>query len=439
MRMIVFFFCGLLVPPIWLSVHIIRNKSLSWFTKFFIIFWLFVFSQIYTIDMFLFDSISGPEMPSWLLLGQAVALVTLLLSFILVFCRDIVCFIYSCLQKIKSFGSKKDRNNIQDDTRNSKENAESKKQGKVEAAGDIQDFEDVRVQNPKRRAFLKKAASACLFTAGSGLSLGTSAYGVSQAIEDPIVNHLQVSLPNLPASLDGLRIVHLSDIHIATLATKNWLRTIVDKVNAEQPDLICITGDFADGLPIYVSPDGLRRQDVAECLGALSAPLGVWACTGNHEYYSDYRGWMDIFTGLGIYFLHDKAQVLPFKGANLVLAGRNDKQANLILREPYVCMADIMSGMPNKNAFRIVLDHRPDRAYENANSGCALQLSGHTHGGQCLGMDRLVAMANKGFVRGWYKIGDMSLYVNNGAGLWNGFPVRIGVPAEIACIKVKGV
>ena len=66
-----------------------------------------------------------------------------------------------------------------------------------------------------------------------------------------------------------------------------------------------------------------------------------------------------------------------------------------------------------------------------------LQLSGHTHGGQCYGMDRLVALANHGYVRGWYRVNGMPLYVTNGAGLWSGFSVRIGVPAEIAAVTLR--
>ena len=64
-------------------------------------------------------------------------------------------------------------------------------------------------------------------------------------------------------------------------------------------------------------------------------------------------------------------------------------------------------------------------------------LSGHTHGGMITGIDRLVARFNDGFVSGPYQVGSMKLYVSNGAGIWNGFPVRIGVPAEIVLIRLK--
>ena len=100
-------------------------------------------------------------------------------------------------------------------------------------------------------------------------------------------------------------------------------------------------------------------------------------------------------------------------------------------------MEEVFSGQPwhGEQVLRILLDHRPDRAFENA--ACAdLQLSGHTHGGQCLGFDRLVARVNHGFLRGWYTIEDMQLYVCPGTGLWSGFPVRLGVASEIALITL---
>ena len=67
----------------------------------------------------------------------------------------------------------------------------------------------------------------------------------------------------------------------------------------------------------------------------------------------------------------------------------------------------------------------------------ALQLSGHTHGGMLWGLNLLVKMFNSGFVSGWYNVGKMQLYVSNGTGIWNGFPVRIGCPAEITVLTLK--
>jgi predicted MPP superfamily phosphohydrolase len=88
--------------------------------------------------------------------------------------------------------------------------------------------------------------------------------------------------------------------------------------------------------------------------------------------------------------------------------------------------------------FHLLLAHQPRFARDNAAHGVGLQLSGHTHGGHILGMDRwLVAPANNGFVRGEYAVDGMRLFVSSGAGLWAGFAVRLGVPPRIDLLVLR--
>ena len=84
-----------------------------------------------------------------------------------------------------------------------------------------------------------------------------------------------------------------------------------------------------------------------------------------------------------------------------------------------------------------MLAHQPVGARENAAHGIDLQISGHTHGGQMLGFDQIVAARNDGFVRGLYDVDAMRLFVGPGVGLWAGFPVRLGVPAEISRLVLR--
>ena len=88
-------------------------------------------------------------------------------------------------------------------------------------------------------------------------------------------------------------------------------------------------------------------------------------------------------------------------------------------------------------AFRILLAHRPTRLAEHAAYGVRLQLSGHTHGGAVRGIDRFVARANEGHVRGVYREHGLTLYVNSGTGQWAGFPTRLGVPPEITILTLR--
>jgi predicted MPP superfamily phosphohydrolase len=85
----------------------------------------------------------------------------------------------------------------------------------------------------------------------------------------------------------------------------------------------------------------------------------------------------------------------------------------------------------------ILLDHQPRNARHAASRGVALQLSGHTHGGMIVGLDRVVARANNGFVSGRYDVDGMTLYLNNGTALWPGFALRLGVPSELTRITLR--
>lgn len=255
-----------------------------------------------------------------------------------------------------------------------------------------------------------------------------SAYGMWQAIRIPDVNTMEISLPKLPKELDGLRLIQVSDSHISALLGETRVRGMVDKINAMNPDLILLTGDIVDGTP------DRRAKEVAS-LKDLQSKYGVYACAGNHEYYSDFPSWAKVFPGLGITILSNQHKVIKIKGIPLVIAGVADVAArNYNLPGPNIHQA--LAGAP-KNSLRILLDHRPGRSRANSWAGVDLQLSGHTHGGQIIGIHWLVARYNKGFISGWKGIGKMQLYISPGAGLWSGFPVRLGISSEIALIILR--
>ena len=110
--------------------------------------------------------------------------------------------------------------------------------------------------------------------------------------------------------------------------------------------------------------------------------------------------------------------------ASLVLAGVTDLSVPGT-RYPAPDLAAALAGAPSDVPI-VLLDHQPRHAAQAAARGVALQLSGHTHGGMILGLDRLVARSNGGFVSGRYTLGAMTLYVNNGTALWPGFALRWG-------------
>ncbi|MFB4390426.1 metallophosphoesterase [Pseudomonas sp. LS_2] len=246
--------------------------------------------------------------------------------------------------------------------------------------------------------------------------------GVQEAIKVPAVRKLEIVIENLPADLEGFRVVQLSDLHISRLFPESWIQAVVERTNALSSDLILISGDLIDG---YTD---VRSQDVAP-LAALKAAHGVIGIPGNHEYYFDYSAWEPVFERMGIRMLNNEHIRIHKGSAGLTIAGITDESA------PQYGFAgpDLTKALQDRVIKDpvILLSHRPQGARANAEAGVQLQLSGHTHGGMIFGLSQIVAYANEGFISRDYDINRMKLYVSNGTGLWMGFPIRLGVPSEI--------
>ncbi|HEU0196777.1 MAG TPA: metallophosphoesterase [Nevskiaceae bacterium] len=262
---------------------------------------------------------------------------------------------------------------------------------------------------------------------GPAVGLGVFAallagWGTWQGVRVPGVKTVQLDVAGLPAVFDGYRMVQLSDLHASRLLPAAWVSAVVTRANALDADLVVITGDLQDGAP------ALRAGDVAP-LARLRAHDGVLAIPGNHEYYADYRAWMTAFGQLGLAMLINAHRLIERDGAAIAVAGVTDRQA-AAFHDPPPDLEAALAGIPTATC-TVLLQHRPGSARRNAAAGVALQLSGHTHGGQIVGLSELARRGNGGFVSGLYRVGAMQLYVSNGTGLWNGLLLRLGKPAEI--------
>ncbi|NCC84198.1 MAG: metallophosphoesterase [Clostridia bacterium] len=257
-----------------------------------------------------------------------------------------------------------------------------------------------------------------------GTALVMAIWGTWQAVKVPDVRTVEITVPKLPARLDGFSIVQLSDLHIWPLVRRDWLQSVVEKTNSLQPDVVAVTGDMIDGLP-----DLIGRE--VEPFGDLQTKYGVFGVTGNHEYYFQADGWLPVFERLGIEMLHNEHRVLSVDGEEIVIAGVPDIQEQRFGGEgPDVDKA--FRGAPDTT--RILLDHRPGTA---GSTLANVQLSGHTHGGTMFFIQKLIANYNGGLVNGLYDVNGMQLYVSPGTGIWGGFASRIGVPSEITRIVLR--
>jgi len=284
------------------------------------------------------------------------------------------------------------------------------------------------------RRRLPPVASSPRLAVPTAAALG--AYAMWEGLRIPDVTRRTLELPGLPPAFDGFRIVQLSDLHVNTATTVDKFRAIVDKVNACAPDLVCITGDFVDAAPA-------RIADQLAPLARLRAPHGVMACTGNHDFYFRYRQWKPVFGKLGLVMLDNAHRVIRRGGAALAVGGVLDESGIRTMASrgeagwwPEPDPEKAFAGAP-PGAYRILLQHRPVNTAAAARAGVKLMLSGHTHGGIAWGMDLLVAKWNDGHIRGLYRENGLALYVHSGTCQWAGFPLRFGVPGEIAELVLR--
>jgi uncharacterized protein len=247
---------------------------------------------------------------------------------------------------------------------------------------------------------------------GGALLLGAGlAYARKVEPEDVEITSVSLVLPRLEARLDGYRIAQISDFHTDSWMTPGRVLGLVNLVNAEEPDLVAITGDFAT----YSRFRSLIRHalGLVAPLHRLHAPDGVVAVLGNHDHKTDARAIRRVLARSGVIELCNTALTLRRDGAALHLCGVDD------VREGTVDLDLVLRGLPEEGA-AVLLAHEPDFADESAVAGrFDLQLSGHSHGGQ-VGLPLLrflfLPKLSRRYPSGLYRVGGMYLYTNRGLG-----------------------
>lgn len=271
--------------------------------------------------------------------------------------------------------------------------------------------------NLERRRFLLNATNGTMFAA----SLPLTGYAVFNARSNPTVVRNELPVIDLPAGLDGFTIAQISDTHIGPTIRGDWARMVVDAVNSLKADMIVHTGDLVDG-----SVDGLK--DDIEPMADLSAPYGVWFCTGNHEYYSGVHEWLAETRRLGMQPLVNEHRLLDTGKGRILLAGVTDYRGHQ-LEPKHVSSPSAARMNAPEHDVSILLAHQPNSVLEAAKAGYDVQLSGHTHGGQYFPYNFVIHLFQT-YVRGIYLHENTLLYVSTGTGYW-GPPLRLGTSPEI--------
>jgi uncharacterized protein len=269
-----------------------------------------------------------------------------------------------------------------------------------------------------RLTFDPRAAALTILAGAGALSL----IGFIQA-RCPRTRNVDVVIGDLPPELEGYRIVQWSDVHVGPTIQRRFVQRLVDKTNALNADAIAITGDLVDG-----QLEELREQ--VEPLRDLRAKDGVFYVTGNHEYYWRADEWCPALQSLGLHFLKNEHAVIERGDAKLVMAGVTDPVGRYSHKQD---VPKALAGAP-ADSVKVLLSHRPQMAEAASAQGVALQLSGHTHGGQFFPFN-LVIHKFQPIVAGLHRVGRTWLYVNRGTGYW-GPPSRLAVGGELTVIRL---
>jgi uncharacterized protein len=277
-----------------------------------------------------------------------------------------------------------------------------------------------------RRKFILGAAVA-----------GTAAIVADSTLLEP--NHprlvrREIRLRRWPAELEGFTVALLSDFHYDEYFSAHPLRAAVPMVNALHPDLILLTGDFITA-PTFDGGEAQAAAHAEPCaalLRQMSAPHGLWAVLGNHDWATDPQHVSHAIREAGIRVLANESAAIEIAGARFWLSGVSDVLART---------SDLdatLASVPRDEA-TILMAHEPDYADYVARYPVDLQLSGHSHGGQIrlpfLPPFYLPAMARK-YYSGLYRVGPLTVYTNPGLGTM-GVPIRWNCPPEVTLLTLR--
>jgi uncharacterized protein len=274
--------------------------------------------------------------------------------------------------------------------------------------------------DPSRRRLPRVLAGVAMLVGGA-----TIGYGVTEA-RSPRLARREVTLDRLDPALDGFTIAVLSDVHIGPINGRSFLADVVDRVNAERPDLVAIVGDLVDGTVAELGPR-------VATLRALRSPS--YFVTGNHEYFSGAEQWCEFLPTLGVRVLRNERVAVGRPGTpTFDLAGIDDRTAARSGEPGHGANLDAALAGRDPSRPVVLLAHQPVMVDQAARRGVDLQISGHTHGGQFLPFGYLVLL-DQPVLAGLTRVGRTWLYVTRGVGFW-GPPVRVGAPPEITLLTL---
>ncbi len=233
-----------------------------------------------------------------------------------------------------------------------------------------------------------------------------------------------IELEKFPTDIEEYRIVMLADLHLGILVGEKRLNRMLGQVEGQFPDLVAIVGDLID-------ESTEKLSWAVDPLSKIEASDGVYAVTGNHEFYNGLKGFNELTRNAGIITLRN--QSVEIKGV-ITLVGLDDPTGYRQFNLEQVPIAELLNDVDH-NLPVVLMQHTPTRLNEARNAGVDLMLCGHVHGGQ-LWPVKYIAEAVYGVKTGLSHIGRMYFYLTSGAGTW-GPPVRVGATPEIVTFVLR--
>ena len=234
-----------------------------------------------------------------------------------------------------------------------------------------------------------------------------------------------LAIPRLASEHDGLRIAHLTDLHMSGRITKTYFQKVVEQVNRCEPDIVAITGDL-------VERDQCLEW-IPDTLGQLHAPGGVYYVLGNHDLHVDADRLHREMASAGLVHVGGTWRLIHVRDLSLILAG-NELPWYTPAADLHTCPPHGPSGLP----LRVLLSHSPDQFQWWQQHEVDLMLAGHNHGGQIrlpiLGALLAPSLHGVRYAAGAYRSGNTVMHVSRGTSSMT--PIRILCPPEIAILTL---